>query len=215
MGRHPLPNPRKFQETMQSLGVSTTSHIVAYDDEGSAAARCWWLLNYFGHEWVHVLDGGLNAWTRCNYPISTTIDSLNSRVADPFVSRPDPTMVVDYATVAHLREHYPIIDARAPERYEGRSEPVDRLAGHIPGADNVPYHAVFNPTGQYRPAEELRRLLSPWLSQSSSPIVYCGSGVTACINILAMRLAGASPLLYPGSWSDWIQHVNAPISPQP
>ncbi|MCY0899428.1 MAG: sulfurtransferase [Firmicutes bacterium] len=209
-GRHPLPTPQQFQEVMESLGVDDASYVVVYDDEATAAARCWWLLQYFGHGLVSMLDGGYAAWLRHGYPV-TDVEPAIQR--GHFTPRPDPRMVADYQTVRHLSQCFPVFDARMPDRYHGHDEPLDAKAGHIPGAENYPYTTVLNPDGTFRPLEDLRQIFP--LAQSKEPIVYCGSGVSACVNIVALRLIGADPLLYPGSWSDWIQHEDAPIAASP
>lgn len=209
-GRHPLPTPEQFQRVMESLGVDDSSYVVVYDEEATAAARCWWLLQYFGHGEVSLLNGGYPAWRRLGYPVT---DAAPTVQPSHFTPRPDPRMVADYQTVRHLSQYFPVLDARAPERYHGHHEPMDAKAGHIPGAQNAPYTEVLNPDGTFRSPDDLRRIFP--LAASKEPIVYCGSGVSACVNIVALRLIGADPLLYPGSWSDWIQHEDAPIAASP
>lgn len=206
-GRHPLPSPQDFGALMGRLGVETESYVVCYDDDAAGAARCWWLLQFYGHDKVSVLDGGYRTWVASGGDVTTAVAPA---AAARFHSRPDPRMTADYQTVAMLAGHWPVIDARANERYAGAQEPVDRVGGHIPGAVNVPYAEVLNPDGTYRTPGELRELFGSLAD--GDPMVYCGSGVSACVDVLALRLLGAKPLLYPGSWSDWIQHSNAPIA---
>lgn len=207
-GRHPLPQPAAFEESMRGLGVNSESRIVCYDDDSAGAARCWWALTFYGHQNVSVLDGGLAAWIDAGYPLT---QKVNTNPRGTFVSRPDPRMVADYQTVRTLQNVLPVIDARAPERYAGTVEPIDARAGHIPGAVNYPYAALLSENGAFKDPESLRRIFSPVADVTDSPIVYCGSGVSACVVVLAMRHIGLNPLLYPGSWSDWIQHEDAPI----
>ena len=206
-GRHPLPGPDAFTALMMRLGVDPESYVVCYDDDSAGAARCWWLLQFYGHNTVSVLDGGYNAWVQSGQPVTTAQPSPR---AGRFMAQPDPRMTADYQTVATVTGHWPVIDARAPERYSGAQEPIDRVGGHIPSAVNVPYSRVLNPDGTYRSPAELREVFGSLADRD--PMVYCGSGVTACVNALALRLLGAHPLLYPGSWSDWIQHPDAPIA---
>ncbi len=206
-GRHPLPGPQDFGALLGRLGVERESYVVCYDDDAAGAARCWWLLQFYGHDKVSVLDGGYQAWVASGGHVTTAVAPA---AAAQYHSRPDPGMTADYQTVAMLAGHWPVIDARAHERYAGAQEPVDRVGGHIPGAVNVPYADVLNPDGTYRTPSELRELFGSLAG--GDPLVYCGSGVSACVDVLALRLLGAKPFLYPGSWSDWIQHSNAPIA---
>ncbi|MCL5116918.1 MAG: sulfurtransferase [Firmicutes bacterium] len=208
-GRHPLPLPGAFQQTMEALGVDDADYVICYDDDGAGAARCWWLMQYYGHAQVAVLDGGYPAWIEQGRPVSTAPPAPRPA---RFTPRPDPRMIADYETVRNISGTLPIVDARLPERYRGTVEPIDVKAGHIPGAVNQPYPEMFATGLYFRTPQELEKLWEPVLARSREPIVYCGSGVTACLDILALRLAGADPLLYPGSWSDWIQHEDAPTA---
>jgi thiosulfate/3-mercaptopyruvate sulfurtransferase len=210
-GRHPLPTPEDFENSMRRVGVHPSSTIIVYDDDAAGAARAWWCLTYFGHPAVHILDGGMAEWLAWG-------GSLESGPETPapsgtFHATPDPRMVVGYATVNQLRGHWPIIDARAPERYWGSVEPIDARAGHIPGALNLPYAQLLAGSNRYRAPEDIRRIASECIPDDrTDPIVYCGSGVSACVLAAALRTAGLSPLLYPGSWSDWIAHEDAPLA---
>lgn len=207
-GRHPLPSPDHFQKVMEDAGVTSESFVVCYADDAAAAARCWWLLQYYGHPKAGVLDGGIDAWQKAGYPLSCdTPEPAHGQ----FAASPDPRMVADYRTVESVVSRVPVIDARAPERFRGDIEPIDIKAGHIPGAVNHPYSAVLNEDGTYLASAELHRSFAPILRDHTPAIVYCGSGVTACVDILALKLAGIEALLYAGSWSDWIQHEGAPI----
>lgn len=209
-GRHPLPSPQDFEQLMRRLGVRSDSYVVCYDDDAAGAARCWWCLSYFGHSRVSVLDGGMAAWVRAGCSLES---GGQKPIAEPgnFAARPDPRMVVGYQTVKNAGAVVPVLDARAPERYRGTVEPLDRVGGHIPGAVNLPYGTLLGEDGLFRRPAELAQILAPWLGSEQDPILYCGSGVTACVLALGMRHAGAEPLVYPGSWSDWIQHQDAVI----
>ena len=206
-GRHPLPAPETFAAAMSRAGIGAGTHVVAYDfGDGSTAARLWWLLRYFGHERASVLDGGMARW-------SAEGRALESHVPSPapatFVPMPRPELVVDAAAVDRLRTdpRALVLDVRMPERYEGLREPIDPVAGHIPGARNRPYPTNVRATDDPRflPAEELRIAFERLGAGSAERAVcYCGSGVNACQTVLALELAGfRNALLYEGSWSDW------------
>lgn len=213
-GRHPLPEPGYFEARMRRIGINASSTVVVYDDDAAGAARAWWCLTYFGHASTVILNGGIVQWRADGGPL----ESGSEPPMNPgsFRARPDPRMVVGYATVRHLQHAWPIIDARAPERYTGAVEPIDAYGGHIPGAVNVPYSACLTENGRYRTAAEIRQLCGPIVDLAGpDPIVYCGSGVTACVLAAALHSAGANPLVYPGSWSDWISHEGAPIATGP
>lgn len=208
-GRHPLPAPDAFAARMGALGVDHSRYVVCYDDDGAGAARCWWLLQFYGQARVSVLDGGFPRWVEERHAV--TRDASTPHPTE-FVAVPDPRMVIDYDTLRRIKSSIHLVDARAPERYQGLTEPVDRIAGHIPGAYNQPFATVLDHGIAFKGPEAQRALWAPVLDESKSVAVYCGSGVTACADILALRLTGAEPLLYPGSWSDWIQHQEAPVS---
>ena len=186
-GRHPLPAAEDFARAASRAGVGPGVLVVAYDDGGSGgAARLWWLLRHFGHEDAAVLAGGLGAWLG---PLRQGPEEIEPA---EFASRPRSDDTVDAEELlARLGEPgLLVLDARLPERYRGESEPIDPVAGHIPGARNVPFTDAFPPPADILAAEEI--------------VVYCGSGVTACVDLLALSLAGRPDAkLYPGSWSDW------------
>ncbi len=209
-GRHPLPEPEQFSAAMEEIGISDSSYVVCYDDDMAGAARLWWCLLYYGHAQVSVLDGGIKAWVKAGYSLEP--GGAATVAPGQFTEQPDPRMVVGYQTVRSLAPVYPVIDARNPERYSGTVEPMDRVGGHIPGALNVPYPSLLTEEGTFHDPHTLNDIFAAILHQSSQPIVYCGSGITACVDALALRHTGAEPLLYPGSWSDWIQHEDAPIA---
>jgi len=206
-GRHPLPAPAGFAAAMSRAGIGAGTHVVAYDfGDGSTAARLWWLLRYFGHERVSLLDGGIARWVAEGRPVER-----GEPVVMPasFTPEPHPEMVVDASAIERLRtdRHALVLDVRMSERYEGRREPVDPVAGHIPGAKNRPYpenlrsaqDPRFLAPGELRDAFE--RLGA---AEAGRVACYCGSGVNACQAIFALELAGfRNVLLYEGSWSDW------------
>lgn len=200
-GRHPLPDVDVFESAMRRAGVSDERPVVVYDDwQGRAAARCWWLLRWAGHRDVRVLDGGLGAWVAAGHPVTTDADGVHP---GDFTTRPGrlPTIAVDQ--VLALVERGVLIDARNPERYRGEVEPVDPVAGHIPGAVNVPTGANLRDDGTFRSPEELREVYAAAAGREVA--AYCGSGVTATHDLLAMELAGVEgAALYPGSWSEWV-----------
>jgi thiosulfate/3-mercaptopyruvate sulfurtransferase len=226
-GRHPLPATSRFVETLRGAGIEAHHHVVVYDDAGGAiAARLWWMLNHAGHTGgVSVLDGGWQAWTAGNYPVASgpaparvTTSPVNLAPDESGSAAPrSPFTKVDAGHVTSRLGGASVllIDARAPERYEGRVEPIDPRAGHIPGAKNAPFVGnLVAPGGRFRSAEELRsRYESMGVKPGVETIVYCGSGVTACHDILALEIAGlgAEVRLYEGSWSDWSSDPQRPI----
>jgi thiosulfate/3-mercaptopyruvate sulfurtransferase len=205
-GRHPLPAAWQVQDEMQKAGVDDSTKVVVYDDAGgSVAARLWFLLEWFGHGEQAILDGGLQAWTG---PLETAVPSI---VRGAFRSRPpDRARILDFEAVRGL-EGVALLDARAGERYRGEKEPIDPKAGHIPGAVSAPWMENLDPSGRFKSPEELRERFSS-LGAAEGAVVYCGSGVNACHDLLAMELAGLrGGRLYAGSWSDW-SNRDAPIA---
>ena len=198
-GRHPLPTAAQFEHAMQEAGVSSSSRVVVYDDATAAptAARLWFLLGLFGHRAQAVLDGGLQAWGSRLEREEPRVDPGDFRSAAPHMSR-----VLDCQGVGVL-SGVPLIDARLGERYRGEKEPIDPKAGHIPGALNLPYAATVGPDGRFKSPGELRRLFQS-LGATDGAVFYCGSGVNASQQLLAMEIAGLpNARLYAGSWSDW------------
>ena len=196
---------------MRRAGVSDGRPVVAYDAATSqAAARAWWLLRYFGHADVRVLDGGLAAWVQAGRPCET------GRVQAPpgdFTARPGGMPLLDAGGAARLAGAGVLIDARAPERYRGETEPVDPVAGHIPGAVNRPTSKNVDPDGRFRAAPVLRAEFDAvGASEGVAVGAYCGSGVTAAHEILALELAGIPAALYAGSWSEWITDRSRPVA---
>jgi thiosulfate/3-mercaptopyruvate sulfurtransferase len=207
-GRHPLPAAEAFQAAMRRAGVRQDRPVVAYDQgQPGGAARAWWLLGWFGHPDVRVLDGGLPAWVAAGLP-------LTSEVPDPgpgdFTARPGGRPVLDAAGAAELAVTGVLLDTRASARYQGREEPVDPVAGHIPGARNLPVTDLPGDHGR------LRELLEAMGVRDGVPVgAYCGSGVVAAQVVLALEAAGVPASLYPGSWSDWITDPSRPVASGP
>jgi thiosulfate/3-mercaptopyruvate sulfurtransferase len=206
-GRHPLPLPERFAESMSRAGIGSDTHVIAHDfGDGSTAARLWWLLRYFGHERVSLLDGGFALWTAEGRPVEAPVSSYPP---SEFAAVPRAAMLVDADAVDRLRTdpRTLILDSRMAERYEGRVEPIDPLAGHIPGAKNRPYPANVRSAQDARflePARLREQFMQLGADRAERVIAYCGSGVNACQNLFALQLAGfEAGLLYEGSWSDW------------
>jgi thiosulfate/3-mercaptopyruvate sulfurtransferase len=213
-GRHPLPTPEQLAQTLGAWGIGNRTQVVAYDDaNGSYAARLWWTLRWLGHRDVAVLDGGWAAWTRGGFPVSS---SVQARVGATFVPEPQPQLVADVEAVEQMRQDtaFRVVDSRALERYRGEHEPIDPVAGHIPGAVCVPFGANVNADGTFRTPEELRERfgLLTKVVPADRTVFYCGSGVTAAHNVLAYAHAGLGDArLYPGSWSEWIADPARPV----
>ena len=206
-GRHPLPDPTAFRERLEAVGIGPSDEVVAYDDAaGSIAARLWWMLDDLGHERASVLDGGMNAWVAADYPVTT--DPSPSRAPGRLELRDAWSNVVDREGVEDGLGSIVLLDARATARYVGEVEPIDRVPGHIPTATSAPTADILGPDGRLLDSATLAaRFHDLGADRSDVPIVTsCGSGVTACFNSLAMRVAGLpDPILYPGSYSDWTQ----------
>jgi thiosulfate/3-mercaptopyruvate sulfurtransferase len=211
-GRHPMPAPDDFQAVMRGAGVSRRGAVVVYDEaDSTAAARAWWLLRYFGHPRVRVLDGGYRAWTAAGHPVTGGIPP-HAREGD-FTASAGHLPLLDSGGAAALARTGLLLDARAGERYRGESEPVDPVAGHIPGAVSAPTAENVNPDGTFRPAVSLARRFAALGVSGSTPVgVYCGSGVTAAHEVLALSLAGITAALYAGSWSEWITDPSRPVT---
>ena len=217
-GRHPLPSPDIFAITLGAWGIGNASQVIVYDHaNGAIAARLWWMLKWLGHEQVAVLNGGYAAWREAGYELS---DSHESVSAVEFQPMPDADCVVstDELQDSIAAGNAPlIVDARDAARFAGRSEPIDRVAGHIPGAVNHPFSESINATGGWKNPHELREAWSAILGERAEQrwVSMCGSGVTACHLALSAGLAGYSqPRLYVGSWSEWIQDADRPIAAQ-
>jgi thiosulfate/3-mercaptopyruvate sulfurtransferase len=216
-GRHPLPATADFERAMHRAGVRDDRPVVVYDDaDSTAAARAWWLLRYFGHPSVRVLDGGFRAWTAGGYPVVST--SQERRVIAPgrFTARPGQLGLLDAGGAASIARDGLLLDARAGERYRGESEHVDPVAGHIPGAVSAPTAENVNPDGTFRPTADLAARFAALGAAGDRPVAaYCGSGVTASHEVLALTLAGIPAGLYVGSWSNWITDPARPVATGP
>jgi thiosulfate/3-mercaptopyruvate sulfurtransferase len=212
-GRHPLPTPAAFQAVMRRAGALQDRPVVAYDQgQPGGAARAWWLLGWFGHPGARVLDGGLPAWVAAGLP-------MTAEVPDPepgdLVARPGGRPVLDAADAAGLAATGVLLDARAPARYQGLEEPVDPVAGHIPGARNAPITDFAGDQG-LPPPGRLRELLAAHGAGHGIPVgAYCGSGVVAAQLVLALEVAGVPAALYPGSWSEWVADPSRPVATGP
>jgi thiosulfate/3-mercaptopyruvate sulfurtransferase len=210
-GRHPLPSAQQLEQEMQRAGVSKATKVVAYDDVGgSVASRLWFLLRFFGHESQAVLDGGIGAWGAPLEPRQAVVSHGDFRS-----SKPDRSRILDFEDVMGLAG-VPLIDARAGERYRGEKEPIDPKAGHIPGAISAPWAENLGPNGRLKSPEELRkRFAELGIDDDKGAVAYCGSGVNATHDLLAMELAGIkNGRLYAGSWSDWSSR-EAPVATGP
>jgi thiosulfate/3-mercaptopyruvate sulfurtransferase len=219
-GRHPFPAPEDFARVLGRIGVGPETDVVVYDDAtGSVAARLWFMLRVHGHERAAVLDGGYAAWVNAGLPV--TRDEPRIEAVSPPPLRLDASRLVAREHVAEVladrhgqgARHALLMDARAPERYRGEVEPVDKRAGHIPGAVNAPFSGNLK-DGRFRPPEELRAIYQRLgAGRASEVIASCGSGVTACHTLLALEIAGVPDAkLYVGSWSDWSNQPDAPIA---
>lgn len=206
-GRHPLPNIGELAEKLSAMGInSAETLVVAYDDSRLAfAARLWWLLRYMGHSKVTLLDGGLGGWKAAGYPVTNILPEPRE---GNFVAHLQQDLAVDIEAVKE-RKDLPgtvLVDSRESERYEGLREPIDPIAGHIPGAVNYPWQEVTDQTGKVRSTSEQKQRWAE-LEKAEEIIVYCGSGVTACVNLLSLEIAGIPDAkLYVGSWSDWCSY---------
>jgi thiosulfate/3-mercaptopyruvate sulfurtransferase len=221
-GRHPMPSAASFEAAMRRLGVRGDRLVVVYDDGDSmAAARAWWLLRYFGHPAVRVLDGGFRGWQAAGLPVEPAAGedpgmAAGDGLPGDFTAEPGHLPMLDAEAAAAVARDGVLLDARAGERYRGESEPVDPVAGHIPGAVSAPTAQNVAPDGTFRPASELAARFAALLGPDASRVgVYCGSGVTAAHEVLALALAGIPARLYAGSWSEWITDPSRPVATGP
>ncbi|MGI6125355.1 MAG: sulfurtransferase [Planifilum sp.] len=207
-GRHPLPELEALANTLGRVGIDRTKTVVAYDDQGGAmAARLWWLLRYLGHDQVAVLDEGYRGWKEKGYPV--TPDRVHPKPSRFTPQIRNPEWLVGMEEVRRHRGL--LIDSRDPERFAGRYEPIDAKAGHIPGAVNYFWKNNLEEGRRWKTPQALKKDFS-FIPEEEQPIVYCGSGVTACANLLALHLAGREGRLYAGSFSDWISYEENPIA---
>lgn len=207
-GRHPLPTFEQFSETLSNLGISKNSHVVIYDEKNgsNAAARLWWMLKSVGHEMVQVLNGGFEAAEKVGFPINSKIVTAKKSEIYKIEKWNFPLVNISEVEKVSQDENYIVIDVRDNERYNGEKEPKDLIAGHIPGAINIPFSSNLDENGLFFSPHILKEIYQNSLKNvdPSNVIVHCGSGVTACHTILAMAYAGIEiPKLYVGSWSEW------------
>jgi len=205
-GRHPLPNRETFIKKLEEIGVNETKHVIAYDDQdGPFAARLWWLLKYLGHPKVSVLNGNYSGWKALGYATSKELPEIDKT---DFKAVIQSEMITDIDQVKEMmvKESYKLVDARAPERYSGEAEPMDKKAGHIPGAENYFWKETRTDYGEMKSTNELKEYFSSLDDSNTQPVVYCGSGVTASATVLALDNIGVNAKLYPGSWSDWASY---------
>ena len=212
-GRHPLPSPDAAAALFSRLSIDASKEVIAYDQgSGMFASRLWWMLRWLGHDAAAVLDGGFDQWTREGRPVTTDVPAPGNA---SFTARPvAATVNADDVARSLTATGLMLVDARAPERYRGETEPMDPVAGHIPGALNRYYGNNLTPEGRFKPADVLRREFADVIGEAPLDRIvhYCGSGVTACHNVLAMEVAGLSGTrLYPGSWSEWCADPARPV----
>jgi thiosulfate/3-mercaptopyruvate sulfurtransferase len=216
-GRHPLPDPRRLETALRAWGINPDSEVVVYDQGNSvAAARAWWVLRWAGVRQVRVLDGGYEAWVGANHPVS---GELPPPAAGTISVQPGSLPTLDADSAAARGRAGRLVDVRAAERYRGELEPIDPVAGHIPGAINLPTTSNVQPSGHFLPEADLRnRFTAAGVAPAAEtpdeqwPVgVYCGSGITAAHTVLAMQVAGIEAVLYPGSWSEWITDPSRPV----
>ena len=212
-GRHPLPRIDRFQQAMRDIGVCEDSLVVVYDAATSqAAARVWWLLSDAGHDQVKVLNGGLAAWIAAGLPPVSGPGAPSTQ--GDFVARPGQRAQVNAAEIAAelgVSDGLTLVDVRAPERYSGDKEPIDPVAGHIPGAINIPATENLDVDGRFLPPAEIAARYAAAGGREGA-VLYCGSGVTAAQSLLALESAGLTAAIYPGSWSEWISNPARPIA---
>lgn len=213
-GRHPLPERDTLAASLAALGLNGNQQLVVYDDQGGAmAARLWWMARWAGHARVAVLDGGLQAWTEQGGECE---DSVRAHPPGNFVLGPPLVQWLEPEELAKAleSESVTLIDARSNERFRGATEPHDPVAGHIPGAVNVPFSENLTAEGRFKPVEALRERYQPLLDTSRPPVAMCGSGITACHTLLALEYAGLTRgRLFVGSWSEWITDPQRAIAP--
>ena len=218
-GRHPLPDPAAFATAMRRAGVTRDRPVVVMDGaDGAAAARTWWLLRHHGHDDVRVLDGGYAAWAASGAEIATggaaaPHDAAGPATEHPFLADVARCAVLDADGAARLARDGVLLDARSPARYAGEVEPVDRVAGHIPGALSAPASMAHDATGRILGRDELlRRYTDLAVGPGAEVGAYCGSGVTAAHTVLVLHSIGIEAALYPGSWSEWIADPTRPVA---
>ena len=215
-GRHPLPDPQALADKLGAAGVTPQTQVVGYDDAGGmVAVRLWWLLRWLGHERVALLDGGIGQWQAEGRPLSCDVPSATPALFAERVAVRDWVVQADEVLANVASGEFALIDARANDRFRGENETLDPVGGHIPGARNYFFRDNLDAGGHFRPAEELRRDYLALLAgvAPAQVVMYCGSGVSACHNLLAMEVAGLpGARLYAGSWSEWCSDPARPVA---
>lgn len=210
-GRSPLPELNVLKDKLESIGVSNDKIVVAYDEaELAGAERFWWMLKYLGHEKVYVLNGGINAWTQAGYQLTQENPKAERGNLDINLNK---DIIIDIFEVKNKigKEGFVIVDSRASERYKGEVEPIDRKAGHIPGAKNYPWKEVLNDKCEFKSKDKLKEHFRN-LDKYNEIVLQCGSGIDGCGNFIAMDEIGFKPKLYVGSWSDWVSYDDNPVA---
>jgi len=203
-GRHPLPDIQTFSKKLRAAGVNQHSAIVVYDDSRMAyAARAWWLLRYYGHQQIMILDGGFNSWVAAGGAIDRREPSQKS---GNFKAAIQSNWIANRVDILQAGPSFTLIDSREAKRFRGEEEPIDPIAGHIPGAVNYLWQDATTEQGFIKP-EDTQRQRWQDLDNRDNLVVYCGSGVTACVNLLSLEMSGIKAKLYPGSWSDWCSYL--------
>ncbi len=212
-GRHPLPSQQAFIETLRGWGVYPNSQVIAYDAHGGMfASRLWWMLRWVGHQGVAVLDGGLPAWQAAGGELTKDV-IIRPRGSITLQASLVGTVTADDVLANLSGRARVVLDARAPDRFRGENETIDPVAGHIPGAKNRCFKDNLQPDGRFKGADALRAELSALIKSPETTIMQCGSGISACHNLLAMDVAGLrGALLYPGSWSEWSSAASRPVA---
>lgn len=210
-GRSPLPDLNILKEKLEGIGISNDKTVVAYDETKLAGAeRFWWMLKYLGHDKVHILNGGINAWIGEGYALATDIPEAQKGSIN--INIKEDIKIDIFQVKSKLNEEdFLIVDSRAPERYRGEVEPIDKKAGHIPGAKNYHWRDVLNEKGEFKSKEKLEKHFEP-LKNYKQIVLQCGSGIDACGNFAALDELGLKPKLYLGSWSDWVSYQDSPIA---
>jgi thiosulfate/3-mercaptopyruvate sulfurtransferase len=211
-GRHPLPDRARLRATFAAWGVKSSSQLIVYDaDSGMFAARLWWLARWLGHSRVAVLDGGWSAWRNAGFATSTDAPPARTLPNASYPEQAPLTALVEAQELLEDRADRAMLDARSSERFAGHNETIDPVGGHIPGAQCMPFQGNLNADLCFLAPHHLRQRFTPAVGDATQVVCYCGSGITAAHNILALRIAGFDePALYAGSWSEWIQDPTRP-----